>query len=221
MFNFRDVRTLWSLAAIIWGVGVILAVTVLVPSAFGISVDIGVIVNGLVAIGSFAAAAAALWVATRQRQEYEQDRADSDRKQAGLVRVKAKWEELGHPDAHVLVTVRNFGSLPVVDVELTEWQVDGKSITMFAKKPTNIEAVFPLKSASDARDTILVSPITREMRTAMQGEPHPPGVSVMGQPIKTQPTIYGVTKVAVAVQFTDASEKRWRCSTAGKVTRIR
>jgi len=61
VFNFRDVRTLWSLAAIIWGVGVILAVTVLVPSAFGISVDIGVIVNGLVAIGSFAAAAAALW----------------------------------------------------------------------------------------------------------------------------------------------------------------
>lgn len=112
-------------ASIIGAIAVLVGVFVAAPLFFGIDVDAGLLVNALAAIGSFAAAATAVWIATTDRRQRQQEQEESDRKQAGLVRLTSRWTDLGTPKASLVVTIKNFGRLPIVDVAVTHWAFDG------------------------------------------------------------------------------------------------
>jgi len=60
-------RALIAAATIVWALGVLVALIFGLPTLLtieGVNVDIGLIVNALVAAGTFSAAAAAVWIAT-------------------------------------------------------------------------------------------------------------------------------------------------------------
>jgi hypothetical protein len=62
-------RHLTAVAAIVWGIAVLVGVFVAAPLWFGLNVDVGLYINALAAFGSVAAASAAVWIATTDRRE--------------------------------------------------------------------------------------------------------------------------------------------------------
>jgi hypothetical protein len=170
------------------------------------------------ALGSFAAAAAALWIATTDRKQREQERDDADRKQAGLVRLKTEWSELGTPRASLRVSVKNYGKLPIIDVAVTGWRLDGEDVPAYSWGSTK-EAVLPYNATTHPADVFILEPMTRATRIAMQGEPYPSNMAVAGNQLQTRPSVSNLTDVTVTIEFTDAVEKRWRRSNKRLVER--
>jgi hypothetical protein len=189
------------------------------PLWFGLNVDAGLIINALAALGSLAAAAAAVWIATTDRKQRQQEQEESDRKQAGLVRLTSRWDALGTPEASLFVTVKNFGKLPIVDVAVTRWELDGRDVIAYSVTAP-IEAVLPYTGTPDTAAVFKIGPQTRAMRIAMEGERHPGNVELAGaNKLKKLPTVSNLTDLTVTIQFTDAGEKRWRRSNKGLLER--
>lgn len=90
----------------------------------------GIVVNALAALGSFSAAAVALWIATKDRRERERERAADAQAQANLVQVTVRTGTSGR----FIVNVTNHGSLPLLDVRFES--------ASYAPRPT-AKAVFP------------------------------------------------------------------------------
>jgi hypothetical protein len=83
-----SIRSLVAVAVVVWSVAVLVAVFLGLPMLLmvvGVDVDAGLIVNALVAIGTFSAAAAAVWVATSDRRERKEERDAADDARARLV----------------------------------------------------------------------------------------------------------------------------------------
>jgi hypothetical protein len=212
-------RHLAAAAATVWGIAVLVGVFVAAPLWFGINIDAGLIINALAALGSLAAAVAAVWIATTDRKQRQQEQEETDRKQAGLVRLTSRWADLGTPKASLVVTVKNFGKLPIVDVAVTHWAFDGHDDVTPFWSPGPIEAVLPYTGSPDAAGVLTVKPLTEATKIAMEGEPHPSGVTVVGNQLKNRPTVGSGTGSTVTIQFTDAGEKRWRRSNKGLLER--
>jgi membrane protein implicated in regulation of membrane protease activity len=68
-------------------------------------------------IATFLAAVVALWVAGRDRRDRMQEREDEEKTHARLVALQVS-QDTGR--AAVIVEVRNFGPLPVLDVEVVD-----------------------------------------------------------------------------------------------------
>jgi hypothetical protein len=206
MFKQPTLPVLASVAAIVWGIAVLVGVFVGAPLLLGLDIDAGLVINALAAAGAFSAAAAALWIATTDRRTREQEREDADRKQAGLVRIKAGWQSLGRSrdvDPHVQVIVNNWANLPIVDVELTRWEWEGHEAKF--SKPQRIEAVMPSPVVTGDRAGVLtVVPTDDATKTAL-----------------AEQTITPDTDLTVTVEFTDAGAKRWRRSSKGLLEQVR
>jgi hypothetical protein len=204
MFNRQTLPVLVNVVIIVWAIAVLLGVFVGAPLLLGLHIDAGLVINALTAMGAFSAAAVALWIATTDRQERKQEREDADRKQAGLVRITARWQSLGpgpepsgDVDPYVQVIVNNWAKLPIVDVELTRWEWDGHEATF--SHPQRIEAVMPSPVATgDQAGHWEIVPTDDATRTALAA-----------------PTITTNTDLTVTVEFTDAGQKRWRRSNKG------
>jgi hypothetical protein len=70
------------------------------------------------ALGSFIAAGTALWIATRDRKARSAERHDEEKTQARLLQLTVESGESNR--AAITIDVRNFGPLPVLDVEIVE-----------------------------------------------------------------------------------------------------
>jgi hypothetical protein len=89
-------RALIAAATIVWALAVLVALIFGLPTLLtieGVNVDIGLIVNALVAAGTFSAAAAAVWVATSDRRVRKQERDAEDEAQAKPVVISAQCQE--------------------------------------------------------------------------------------------------------------------------------
>ena len=86
-------RHLALAAAVVWAIAVLVGAVVAAPLWFGFDIDAGLIANALVALGTFAAAAAAVWVATGDRRERQRERDAEDDAQAKLVVVMAQCQQ--------------------------------------------------------------------------------------------------------------------------------
>lgn len=187
------------------------------------SVDWGLVVNALAAIGAIGAAVAALWIASRDRRERKDERHDEDRAKALLVRLLVQAQS-NRPAFSV--EVRNFGPLAVMDVELvdavwsdhpgarwdtldTSWQARG-----LARNHTRRPILMPTAGADDTFDTVVefiirfVHPIDDEAfeppidpRTV--GYQHPSFLPI------------DLAKIVAKVQFTTADGVRWETPTDG------
>lgn len=88
-------------------------------------IELGNLSEALAAFATAGAAFVALWIAGQQRRDRHREREDEDRTRARLVYLDAAFRVvLLNPAEHtavpvVQVTVRNFGPLPVLDVEVS------------------------------------------------------------------------------------------------------
>jgi hypothetical protein len=185
-----SLRSLWTVALIVWAVAAVVGVLFGLPLLFtivGFHVDAGLIVNALVAVGTFGAAAAAVWVAISGRRQLKDERDAADHAQARLVLV-----EVAHLPAEtdIKVTVKNYGDRPILDVTYESVEVEGFPSAQFIRrlrwenviKPNRDDpngAVFQVRAADEPTQKILQSiPID--------------------------------TPLAATVCFTDANGKRWQ-----------
>jgi hypothetical protein len=116
-------RHLALAAAIVWAIAVLVGVFIAAPLWFGFDVNIGLIISGLAATGSFTAAAVAVWVATGDRRERRHEREAADKAQAALVIVEPVLT--GNPGV-VGAFVHNCGTLPILNVKLVGLEVVGQ-----------------------------------------------------------------------------------------------
>lgn len=211
-----SIRTLVTVAAVVWAIAVLVSVFVGLPTLLtisGVNVNFSLIVNALAALGSVSAAVVALWIATSDRRDRQKEREEADRKQAGLVRIKARWQSLGYDQdesvrvaPYIQVGINNFGTLPIVDVQLTRWEWEGHEARFVMKPPYEPPAaVLPSfrSTAGDRAEWMEFVPTDDVTKTAMAA-----------------PTITRNTDLTVTVEFTDAGEKRWRRSNKGLLEQV-
>ena len=210
-------RGLTYLAIIVWCTAALVVGFVGLPALSTLGVlhlNAAVIVGALAALGPFSAAAAVFGVAISWLKRLEQDR-DEDRTKAGLVWLKAHWQGLGTPEGGVRVSVKNFGKLPIVDVAVKRWEVDGQQVILYSSTPAELEAIFPGTSTDVA--TFVVRPMTPGWRFAIQGG----AFSERGQQVlNVTSTVVEGTDTTVTIEFADAGGKRWRRSNKGLLERI-
>lgn len=127
MSNHGRLQGLWAVAIIIWGVAVLLGVFVAAPLLFGMHVDVGLIIDALVAFGSIGAAVAALYIATKDRSERARERAAAAEAQAKLVilDITSSTGRVGWDAPEYYVECVNHGSMPILDVKLESAHVRG------------------------------------------------------------------------------------------------
>src|ERR1700738_2585376 len=172
-------------AAVVWAVAVLLAVFVAAPLLLGMPVNIGFITGVLSPIASFTGVFVALWIALSERKALRDASDEVDKRQAGLVKVSASLAGLGSDDVSVAVRVRNFGTLPILDVVVTELLIDGQEVTDFQISRGPVDVIL----AQD-QDSFGVRPADAT-KLAPGGD------------------------LTVAVQFTDWSDKRWKRTNKG------
>ena len=117
-------RALIAAATIVWALGVLVALIFGLPTLLtieGVNVDIGLIVNALVAAGTFSAAAAAVWVATSDRRVRKQERDAEDEAQAKLVVISAQCQE--NP-LELQIRAVNYGTRAITDVTFVDVVVE-------------------------------------------------------------------------------------------------
>ncbi|MGC2380721.1 MAG: hypothetical protein WA622_26970 [Mycobacterium sp.] len=80
-------------------------------------IELGPLAEWLAAAAAAGAAITALYIAGRDRKQRSAERHDEEKTQARLVRMEvSQW----HNKPVVTVQVRNFGSLPILDIELSD-----------------------------------------------------------------------------------------------------
>lgn len=118
-------RLLALAAAIVWAIAVLVGVFIVAPLWFGFDVDAGLIANALVALGTFAAAAAAVWVATTDRRERARERDAEDTVQAKLVVVTPRRPT--NP-LEVPIQVVNHGTRAITDITFIDLAVEAHDL---------------------------------------------------------------------------------------------
>jgi hypothetical protein len=223
VFKRLTTADLWSVAVIAWGIAVLVGVFVGLPLLLGLHVDAGLIVNGLVAIATFSAVAAALWVATGDRRLRRQEIDDANEAQARLV-ILNKAQQRVNPDvessalgASFRLQVDNYGELSILNVKL-----ESASLWMPSEK-TWIDAAW-LQNA----EIFTVVPPHRDVSPDWLGKTQFHwGALFLGedhQQVLTQvdgnwPAV-NLDRIAATFSFTDAHGSRWRRSTDGALQRL-
>lgn len=151
----------------------------------------GLIVNALVALGTFYAAGAAVWVAISGRTQQKDERAAADRAQARLVFV-----DVAPMANHIRVTVRNYGDRSILDVTYENVEIRAFQPALFVPPQRSIQVVVPNRD-SPPGGVLEVHPADDPTLEFMQST-FPPA----------KPP--GATPVSATVSFTDASDNHWR-----------
>ena len=110
-------------------------------------VDAGVIFNALAAVGALSAAAAAVWIATRDRRERKQERDAADEAQAALVIA----QPFRSGRAGLGVAVQNYGTLSILQVTTVKLDVEGNPHLDLRRMPggaTTVPVVAPRRDYS-------------------------------------------------------------------------
>ena len=169
--------------------------------------DWGLVANIIAAIGAILAAGAALWIATRDRQERQRERADTDRAQAELVQVMVMLLL----SEHFAVEVRNYGTLPVLDVtfDSAEYEVAPSSTTVL--QPDG--QLCPVLDRYGTH-TFWIDFVDDAGKTVMPGEFNDSYHSWTGD-IRPDPS-----DVIARICFRDAEGTRWRRGNTGSAERL-
>jgi hypothetical protein len=175
------------------------------PKPPGIQADaglIGLIVNSLVALGAFAAAGAAVWVATSDRRLRRKERDAEDDAQAELVIVTAEWRE--NP-LQLQVKVTNHGIRAIADVTFVRLSVKGHDLGDL--RPTT--GPFPVIPTPGNFSMF-------EFRSDNYDSAHPYFSAIRGGGPNGEPrTITANTKITATVRWTDIRGKNWEKQGAG------
>jgi hypothetical protein len=192
-------RHLALTAAIVWAIAVLVGVFVAAPLWFGFDVNIGLIISGLAATGSFTAAAVAVWIATSDRRGRARERDAEDEAQAKLVVVSARRPD--HP-LELQIVVTNYGTRAIVDITFVGLVVEGHSFDDL--QPTI--GPFPVVAAPGGPSLFTFSPgsydATHPYYVAMRGGGGPQ-------------TITPRTRLTATIRWTDAGGKIWQRSGSG------
>ncbi|ORV91188.1 hypothetical protein AWC11_11315 [Mycobacterium interjectum] len=166
------------------------------------SIDWGLVVNALAALGSIGAALAALYIATTDRKERKRERAAGAEAQAKLIVVKANlWNDIGMEAPHYPVRCTNHGLLPILDVRLESAQMRGYPDV----KPTlsdSVRALLPGGGEYASFDTSWADE---------QGAPFPKDGT---------PNHLNAVDIEAAVSFSDVNGNRWLRSNIGTLKRL-
>ena len=182
----------------------------------GVEINFGLIIGALAAIGSFAAALAAVWVATSGRGR-------AAKAQARLVLVSNRQLPVatrpGPPppvvpmSSNFEVQVRNYGGLAILDVRFESVRlrlIDSRWINAPWLEHATLDIVVPLREAavdSEGRNDSRYEPIVF-LDDKYQ--------AVLQQDAEGRwPEINVDTRMVATVTFTDADGYRWRRSSAG------
>lgn len=171
------------------------------------------------AIGSFAAAVAAVWIATSDRRRADQirvgqrNREDADlARQAGLVTVTAKnlvRRSVGPPSTAPSISIMNRRSEPIFDVEIVKFVLHGDEQSL----PLQLDVIngFVLYPYPEAHEEVFPTasefPGIRVESDQLLGIHHPRDMES------------GLADY-VAIAYTDRSGRRWQVDTNRVVRRI-
>jgi archaellum component FlaF (FlaF/FlaG flagellin family) len=171
---------------------VLVALPILLTKVGRLPVDTaGLIVNALVALGTFYAAGAAVWVAISGRTQLKDERDAEDRAQARLVFV-----DVNPGASHIRVTVRNYGDRSILDVTYENVRITAFPPALFVPPMRAVQVVVPNRD-SPPGGVLEVHAADEPTREFMQSW-FPPA----GRP--------GASPVSATVSFTDASDNRWQ-----------
>lgn len=185
-------------------------------------IDLGNLSEALAAFATAVAAFAALWIAGRERRDRKQEREDEDKTHARLVYLDIRTRvvllrpatKIGVPV--VEVTVRNFGPLPVLDVEVsdaawTEYPNARWRPNVLTGRGYNILRPHRTDSSFEEIREVGVEFLRPDQDQTM--------VAITGNyPGGDQHPIYAaidLSNVAIKVRFTTASGIRWEAAIQG------
>lgn len=162
------------------------------------SIDWGLVVSALAAIGSIGAAVIALYIATTDRRERRRERDAEDEAQAKLVIVLPRRPT--NP-LELQVQVTNLGTKALIDVTFVEMTVEGHDLGDL--QPTI--GPFPVFTTPGNYSLFTFGPDS-------YGQTHPYYIAVRGGPNNEPQTITETTQLRATVRWTDASGKTWERS---------
>jgi hypothetical protein len=165
------------------------------------TVDWGLVVNAIAAVGAVSAAVVALTIATRDRREREQQRRKAAQAQAKLVLVNVKA-----PDGVACfgVEVCNYGSSAVLDVELDSAEFASAPGSKRRPWGEDLAQSFAVLDADRKPQTFWIEFIDSAGQPVITGERdrHGNWQSDNGDP----------EQVTVAIRFTDSQGEHWKRS---------
>jgi hypothetical protein len=213
-------RHLAAGAAVVWAIAVLVGVFIAAPLWFGFDVDAGLIVNALAALGAFAAAAAAVWVATSDRRERMRERDAEDEAQAALMIVEPVSRG-SENEKQLEVIVKNFGKFPVLDVTLVELIVGGHPQLRPSPRPRTWPVLEPTRAKAEG--LTFVFPALRSSRVSRSDETDLFRLALYGKTKKggesygwlQKPTIDQNTTLTATVRFRDANGNWWETTYSG------
>jgi hypothetical protein len=177
-------------------------------------IDLGNLSEALAAFAAAGAAFVALWIAGRDRRDRKQEREDEEKTHARLVRVNI--EQLS-AQAVLLVKVRNFGPVPVLDVTVTDatWSEHPTArfqITREGRRPVDREQSIlkPWQSDQTYEESIQYHLVF------LHPNENTPLAPLAERQYSGGPTRYApidLSKVVAKVQFTTANGVRWETPT--------
>lgn len=188
-------------------------------------VELGNLSEALAAFATVGAAFAALWIAGRERRARRQEREDEDSTHARLVHLSVRMRTvLLNPAAKVgvpvvRVTARNFGPLPVLDVEVSDatWSQNSAARLRWSSEPTRrpYNVLRPHRSDDSYEE---MAEFNVEL---MRPEKDETIIPVTGYyPGGSQLPIYAavdLSTVIIKVRFTTASGVRWEAPIRGDI----
>ena len=186
---------------VIWAIAQVVAVLLGLPmllTAMGVHVDAGLIVNALVALGTFSAAGAAVWIATSDRRDRMKERDADDAAQAKLVIITAECQQ--NP-VELQIRVVNNSPRPIVDMTFVRIVVAAHEFDDL--QPTT--GPYPPVAFPGQMGSIF----TFNPEADPYGPAHPYYIAIRGGPNGETRTITTSTKVTATVRWTDASGKTW------------
>jgi hypothetical protein len=201
VFKRLTTADLWTVAVIVWGIAVLVGVFVGMPLLLGLNVDAGLMVNGLVAVGTFSAAGAALWIATSDRRQRTHERDAADHAQARLVTVDVVPVPRT-PD--ITVAVKNYGARSILDITSESVEAEDFPSAQFIPQLRWVNVIEP--NRDNPHGAVLhVRPADEPTRRFMQGRWFP-----VPQGNDPRPTVPLDRAIAATVRFTDANGNRWQ-----------
>lgn len=198
-------ESLVKVAAIVWAAAIFVGVLLGLPtllSVLDLQINFGLIVSAMAAIGSLTAASVALWVATSDRRERQQERAAAAEAQAKFVIVAIGRYDRGPSGAtEYEIRCTNHGALPILDVRVESAKMRGfprahSPLSTFVKK---------LLPAGGADTSFMTSWVDEN------GEPFPKN--------RDQQSI-NVVDIEAFIRFLDANGNQWLRSNTGALERL-
>jgi hypothetical protein len=188
-------------------------------------IELGSVADWLAAVFTGLAAGAALWIATRDRQHRIEERHDEQKTMARLVQLSVASNDR----AAVVVEVRNYGPLPVIDVEPIDatwsehpearWEPQKTAWQQARGEPgyrLHRPILKPSQSFEDSHDTL--ADFVFLFMHPTEDEPLAPldAHGARYQVASYLPT--DVSNVVAKVQFTTADGVRWETPSKGAGT---